>query len=181
MSSSDPSTGDVGASAGLPGHPGAKQGAETLALRGKPARVRRRNKKTVMVVSSAFIVAAIASTFWGLRNSTSQRIESPSPRVDHVLPPEGLARLPRDYTHLGPPIGELGRPVLRHELAAGWPQLPERPTSTPNPDDDAARTRRLKEEQEADAAARAQVFAQLKQRSPSDSSKGLSGATAESN
>ncbi len=181
MSSSDPGTGDVSSAAGPPSHASAKQGAEALALRGKPARVRRLNKKTVMVLFSAFIVAAIASIFWGLRNSTPQRTETPSPRVDHVLPPEGLARLPSDYTHLGPPIGELGRPVLRQEKEAGLPQLPERPTFTPNPEEDAARTRRLKEEQEADAAARAQVFAQLKQRSPSDSSKGLSDANTQSN
>ena len=181
MTASDPDSASAGPSVAEPPRPSVKQGAEALALRGKPSRVKRLNKKAVVALSAVFIIAAIASTYWGLRNSAPQSAEGPSPRVDHVLPPEGLSRLPRDYTHLGPPIGELGRPVLRQENEAGLTQLPERSTFTPNPEEDAARTRRLKEEQEADAAARAQVFAQLKQRSRSDSSAGASDTNAEAN
>ena len=182
MTASDPDSASAGPSVAEPPRPSVKQGAEALALRGKPSRVKRLNKKAVVALSAVFIIAAIASTYWGLRNSVPQSGEGPPPRVDHVLPPEGLSRLPRDYTHLGPPIGELGRPVLRQENEAGLTQLPERSTFTPNPEEDAARTRRLKEEQEAEAAARAQVFAQLKQRqqrSPSDSSASTSDTNVE--
>jgi type IV secretion system protein VirB10 len=79
---------------------------------------------------------------------------------------EGLEKLPRDYDawrpipKLGPATGELGRPVLHAEQDAGI-ELPETTTFRPNPEEDADRAARLRQHDEAEAAAKAQVFFQI--------------------
>jgi type IV secretion system protein VirB10 len=59
-------------------------------------------------------------------------------------------------------VGEFGRPLLRAEREAGIPELPERPSFKPNPEEDALRAQRMKEQNEMEEAARASVFFQLK-------------------
>jgi len=78
----------------------------------------------------------------------------------------GLATLPHDYDgwraipKLGPPTGELGRPVLREERDAGLDSSAS--AFRPNPEVDAQRVARLRLQDEAEAAAKAQVFFQTR-------------------
>jgi hypothetical protein len=78
---------------------------------------------------------------------------------------EGLEKLPHDYDgwrpipKLGFPTGELGRPVLREERNVGLD--PYSANFKPNPDEDAERVARLRLQDEAEAAAMAQVFFQI--------------------
>lgn len=78
---------------------------------------------------------------------------------------EGLEKLPHDYDgwrpipKLGAPTGELGRPVLREERNVGLD--PYGSNFKLNPDEDAERVARLRLQDEAEAAAKAQVFFQI--------------------
>lgn len=153
-----------------------KERAEALDLRAKPAPVTRLNRTTIMLLITALVIAIMAFTFWGLRRSAPKSTESAdsSHNVDHVARAEGLSSLPDDYAgmakprvdvpRLGPPIGELGRPVLRKEQEAGIAELPERTSDQPSPEEDALRAQRLRQQQQTEAAAAAAVFVQLKQR-----------------
>lgn len=152
-----------------------KESSDRLALRAKPRPVARLNRTTLAVLVGGLAVAVFMAALWGLRRPPKGASPTDQPRnVEHVSRAEGLDTLPADYASvpqaksqhappsLGAPIGELGRPVLREEVAAGLPTLPERPSFSPNPEEDALRTRRLKEQQEGDEANKSAVFVQLK-------------------
>ncbi|HEY6925491.1 MAG TPA: TrbI/VirB10 family protein [Steroidobacteraceae bacterium] len=172
----------TGASKNVPGEPGAvepprRESPDRLVLRHRPRPVTRLNRRTLAAAVGGSTIAVFALALWGLRKPPKGASPEDQPRnVEHVMRAEGLDALPTDYAsipqpknaavpHLGAPIGELGRPVLREEQASGLPPLPERPSFTPSPEEDALRTQRLKEQQEGEAAQKSAVFVQLKQHS----------------
>jgi type IV secretion system protein VirB10 len=124
------------------------------------------------------LIVVFLAALWGLRKPPPQAA-SPADQthdVDHVSIAEGLNALPSNYAsitqpdkkqipRLGAPIGELGRSVLQEEQAAGLQPLAERPTFAPNPEEDALRTKRLKDEQADEEAVKSAVFVPLKQHS----------------
>jgi type IV secretory pathway VirB10-like protein len=146
----------------------AKENPETLALRAKPRAVTRLNRKSLVVIIGAAGLIALGACLWAFR--ARERVVAPVSGNDmRSMPPvtraEGLERLPHDYDgwrpipKLGPPAGELGRPVLHEEQLAGLD--PNSNAFRPNPEEDAQRVARLRLQDEAAAAAKAQVFFQL--------------------
>lgn len=150
-----------------------KEDPGRLELRAKPRPVVRLNCRLIAVLAGALMLAVVLALMWGLRKPTpTQSPTSQEKRnVERVARAEGLESLPRDYAaipkppQLGAPIGELGRPVLRAEREAGIPELPERPTYRPNPEEDAIRARRLREQSEAETADKAAVLVTLERHS----------------
>ena len=155
-----------------------KESPDQLALRAKPRPVTRLNRTTLAAVVGGLVIVVFFAALWGLRRSPTQ-VGSPSDQthnVDHISIAEGLNALPSNYAsnaqpdkkqipRLGAPIGELGRSVLKEEQAAGLQPLAERPTFAPNPEEDALRTKRLKDEQADEEAVKSAVFVPLKQHS----------------
>jgi type IV secretion system protein TrbI len=149
----------------------AKESGEHLEIRGRPQAVRRLNRKTLTLASAVLLAVVLLTTMWSLRGSRRGQAltTTESHNVDHVSRPEGLDALPHDYgsvakiPKLGPPIGELGRPVVKAEQLAGLTPMPERGNFRPDPEEDAARTEALRQESEMKEAARAPVFFQLSQ------------------
>jgi type IV secretion system protein VirB10 len=113
-------------------------------------------------------VIGLGACLWAFRkHQPAAAANGPELRsTQSVTRAEGLEKLPRDYDawrpipKLGPATGELGRPVLRAEQDAGI-ELPETTTFRPNPEEDADRAARLRQHDEAEAAAKAQVFFQI--------------------
>ena len=95
---------------------------------------------------------------------------------------EGFEKLPHDYDgwrpipKLGAPTGELGRPVLREERNVGLD--PYGSNFKPNPEEDAERVARLRLQDEAEAAAKAQVFFQISHTGESSSANAGGVASA---
>jgi type IV secretion system protein TrbI len=149
----------------------AKESGEHLEIRGRPQAVRRLNRKTIMIASALLLSVVLLTTMWSLRGSRRGQAltTTESHNVDHVSRPEGLDALPHDYgsvariPKLGPPIGELGRPVVKAEQLAGLTPMPERGNFRPDPEEDAARTEALRQVSEMKEAAKAPVFFQLSQ------------------
>ncbi len=146
----------------------AKEDPGRLELRAKPKPVTRLNRTTLAVLVGVLGVLVLFSTLWGLRTPSAQKVEeTPAPKnVERVARPEGLSALPKDYAsipppRLGPPAGELGRPLVRAEREAGI-ELPERSGFHPDPEEDALRAARLREQKEAEDAQQAQVLYPLK-------------------
>ena len=118
-----------------------KEDPRSLELRAKPKSVVRLNRRTIAIIASALLLVVVLALMWGLRKPTPTQSTAPGDKrnVERVPRAEGLDSLPRDYAaipkppQLGAPIGELGRPVLKAERAAGIPELPERPTYRPDP------------------------------------------------
>lgn len=146
-----------------------KEDPGRLELRAKPKPVVRLNRRLIAVLAGALMLAVVLALMWGLRRPapTQSPTSQEKRNVERVARAEGLESLPRDYAaipkppQLGAPIGELGRPVLRAEREAGLPELPERPTYRPNPEEDAIRAQRLREQSEAEAAGKAAVLVKL--------------------
>jgi type IV secretion system protein VirB10 len=146
-----------------------KENPDRLELRAKPRPVVRLNRRLISVLAGAILLAVVLALMWGLRKPEPSRSQPPQEKrnIERVTRAEGLESLPRDYAaipkplQLGAPIGELGRPVLRAEREAGIPVLPERPTYRPNPEEDAIRAQRLREQSEAEAAGKAAVLMAL--------------------
>jgi type IV secretion system protein VirB10 len=149
-----------------------KESPEHLEIRGRPQPVRRLNRKTLIFATGGALAIVLLATVWTLRGSHSRSGFSTSEphNVDHVSRPEGLDALPHDYGNmgrfpkLGPPSGELGRPVVKAERLAGLAPLPERANFRPDAEEDAARAEGLRKEREIEEAAKAPVFFQLMQR-----------------
>jgi type IV secretion system protein VirB10 len=145
---------------------------ERLALRAPPQPVVRLNRRNLALLAGVVGLVVLFSTLWALQPKKPAKAQSPpeAQRVDRVNKAEGLNTLPRDYGSvarvpaLGPPIGELGRPVVRAEQDAGLEPLSTSEVFRPDPREDAVRSARLRHEDEAEAAAKAQVFFQLSQR-----------------
>ena len=152
-----------------------KEHPDKLELRAKPRPVVRLNRRLITVLAGALVLAVLLALMWGLREPARPQSATPDEKrnVDRVARAAGLESLPRDYAaipkppQLGAPIGELGRPVLRAEREAGIPELPERPTYRPNPEEDAIRARRLREQSEAESAGKAGVLVKLQRGSES--------------
>ncbi len=161
----------------------AKESGEHLEIRGRPQAVRRLNRKTIMIASALLLSVVLLTTIWSLRGSRGGQamMTTESHNVDHVSRPEGLDALPHDYgsvakiPKLGPPIGELGRPVVKAEQLAGLTPMPERGNFRPDPEEDAARTEALRQESEIKEAARAPVFFQLSQHDQGKASHATDG------
>ena len=157
---------------------------ERLALRAPPRPVVRLNRRNLAVLAGVVALVVLLSTLWALQPKRASPNESAPEvhRVDRVNRAEGLNTLPRDYASLprvpvlGAPIGELGRPVLRAEQAAGIGLAPAEETFRPDPQEDAVRASRLRHEDEAEAAAKAQVFFQLSQRRETKTAEGSPAA-----
>lgn len=157
-----------------------KEDPDRLELRAKPRAVVRLNRRLISVLAGALVLVVILALMWGLRNPDPSQSPTPQEKrnVERVARAEGLESLPRDYAalprppQLGAPIGELGRPVLRAEREAGIPELPERQTYRPNPEEDAIRARRLREQSEAEAAGKAGVLMKLERHAATSTSSG---------
>lgn len=163
--------------------PKAKVAPETLALRASPRAVTRLSRRALMLLGgvSAMTVGGLAIWALGVQHSGGtppQELYS----TDRKPVAEGLSALPGDYGSLprqplppdvpplGPPLpGDLGGPILSAEREDGTAPVP--PTSVtpmaptgPSPEEQARLAELQRLRQEADAAARAQLFAQTRQR-----------------
>jgi type IV secretion system protein TrbI len=145
-----------------------KENPEGLALRAKPKPVTRLNRRSLLILIGGAGVAALGACLWAFRarepavsGAGSDLRSTPS-----VTRAEGLEKLPHDYDgwrpipRLGPSTGELGRPVLQEERNAGLDPYGSSGFK-PNPEEDAERVARLRLQDEAEAAAKAQVFFQI--------------------
>ena len=172
---------------GLPGA-GKKENPAVLELRARPRPVTRLNRKMLAGILAVFAIAVLIAALVGLRRpSPGSPIEQPQATgPEHVAHAEGLAAMPRSYSgirtvpQLGAPAGEFGPAVVQEERAAGIPELPERPSFVPSPQEDAIRAQRLQQQREAQAAAKAQLFVHLREQSASISSSAPAGAGAQS-
>jgi type IV secretion system protein VirB10 len=110
----------------------------------------------------------LLATMWALEPKRAKKEASgPEPHAgQQVTHADGLQSLPQDYAsipkvpQLGPPTGEFGRPVLREEQRAGIEAGSDQSFLRPNGEIDADRVARLRLQDEAAAAAKAQVFFQ---------------------
>jgi type IV secretory pathway VirB10-like protein len=154
---------------------GPKVDPATLALRASPRPVTRLNRRTVAALMGAVGLIVFLATMWALQPNRGKKPDS-GPELQatqQVTHADGLQTLPRDYAsiakvpQLGPPAGEFGRPVLREEQAAGIASESgaDQPDFRPNSEVDANRVERLRQQDEAEAAAKAQVFFQTGQHS----------------
>ena len=138
-----------------------------LAIRARPKPVMRLNRWTLIALAGVSSAAVLGAMVWALQGrDRNGQFGDELYTTDRVNPAEGLQTLPRDYTQVQPPQlgaplpGELGGPIIRTEREAGIEAMPERPSFRPDPEEDARRAARLREQQEAEAAAKAAVFFQ---------------------
>ena len=102
----------------------AKADPETLVLRGRPARVVR-FKRSVIVALAAVAVSGVAATAWlALKPRTFSILAQADDAAEPAsAPADALGELPASYAaapKLGPPLpGDLGRPILERQRAAG--------------------------------------------------------------
>jgi type IV secretion system protein TrbI len=151
----------------------AKEDPSRLELRATPRPVTRLNRKTIVIASFVIGATVLGVTLWSLQPKTPTSSDATSqPPPQRVARAEGLESLPRDYAQvpatprLGPPLGELGRPVVRAEQEAGLAPMEGTSDYSFQPDhfEDARRADRLQQVQEDEEAAKAQVFFQLNRR-----------------
>jgi type IV secretory pathway VirB10-like protein len=145
-----------------------KEDPATLALRASPRPVTRLNRRTVAALMGSMGLIVFLATMWALQPKGNKKPNS-GPELQatqQVTHTDGLQTLPRDYAsipkvpQLGPPAGEFGRPVLREEQDAGIASEAGQSDFRPNSEVDADRVSRLRQQDEAEAAAKAQVFFQ---------------------
>lgn len=145
-----------------------KEDPATLALRASPRAVTRLNRRTVAALIGGVGLIVFLATMWALQPKRTKKADT-GPELQatqQVTHADGLQTLPRDYAsipkvpQLGPPAGEYGRPVLREEQAAGIASEAAQSDFRPNSEVDADRVARLRQQDEAEAAAKAQVFFQ---------------------
>jgi type IV secretion system protein VirB10 len=145
-----------------------KEDPATLALRASPRPVTRLNRRTLAALLGGLGFIVFLATMWALqpKKTTKQNTGPELQASQQVTHADGLQTLPRDYAsipkvpELGPPAGEFGRPILREEQAAGIASDGNQPDFRPNSAVDADRVARLRQQDEAEAAAKAQVFFQ---------------------
>jgi type IV secretory pathway VirB10-like protein len=146
-----------------------KEDPATLALRASPRPVTRLNRRTIAALMGGVGLIVFLATMWALQPNRNQKPDK-GPELhstQQVTHADGLQTLPRDYAsipkvpQLGPPAGEFGRPVLREEQAAGIASDAGQSDFRPNSEIDADRVARLRMQDEAEAAAKAQVFFQV--------------------
>lgn len=141
---------------------------ENLEIRARPRKVIRINRRAVVVVAAGVGAIALTISFLG---GAHRSVPPPSPDESPVAPansrPEGLSSLPEDYgawrpaPELGPPAGELGRPVLHAEQREGLEGLGSS-SFKQDPEVDAQRVARLRLQDEAEAAVKSSVLVQLR-------------------
>ena len=143
----------------------AKENPEALALRTRPKSVMRLNRRSLIILIGGAGAVGLGACLWAFRAREPSLPGSGDLRTPtSVTRAEGLDKLPRDYEgwrptpKLGPANGELGRPVLREEQAAGLE--PGSGGIRPSPEEDAERVARLRLQEEAEAAAKAPVLFQ---------------------
>ena len=164
-----------------------KESAAALELRARPRPVKRLNRKTLAAILGIFAVAVLIAAMVGLRRP---KLPGPVNQPEAAAPTEvahaqGLASMPRNYAgirsvpRLGAPAGELGPPLVKEERAAGIPELPERPSFMPNPQEDAIRAERLRQQREAQDALKAALFVQLREQPTLSASASASAAAAQ--
>lgn len=143
--------------------------AERLKIRSSPKPVTRINRKVLMVGAGLGVLALFAAASIALKPPTAagppgQELYN----TTNTRKPEGLSTLPASYDampKLGPPLsGDLGSTMLAAERELGIE--PEYVTRfeddfRPNPADEAARARRMRDAAMAEEAARAPVFFRL--------------------
>ncbi len=145
-----------------------KEDPATLALRASPRPVTRLNRRNLAALLGGLGFVVFLATMWALqpKRTTKQSTGPELQATQQVTHADGLQTLPRDYAsipkipQLGPPAGEFGRPILREEQAAGIASDGNQPDFRPNSAVDADRVARLRQQDEAEAAAKAQVFFQ---------------------
>ena len=151
-----------------------KEDPAALARRAAPRPVTRLNWRTLAILLGGVALLVLLATMWALEPKHAKK-EAAGPELhadQKVTHADGLQALPQDYAsipkapQLGPPTGEFGRPVLREEQRAGIEPENDQSFLRPNAEVDADRVARLRQQDEAEAAAKAQVFFQTgKQRS----------------
>jgi type IV secretion system protein TrbI len=143
-----------------------KEPAPDLALRARPRSVTRLNRRTLVILASLTCLVVLIATLWAFTPHPVEHGDAPeSASPPTVAKAEGLSRLPKDYTawqppvthvpELGPATGELGRPVLRAEEQSG---IARDFDFKPNADEDHARVKRLRDQEEAESATKAKIF-----------------------
>lgn len=176
------------AESGAPPGGAKKENAAALELRARPRPVTRLNRKTLAAVLAIFAIAALIAAMVGLkrprpRSSIHQQQASGPGLIAHA---DGLDAMPKSYSgirtvpQLGAPTGEFGQPIVKAERAAGIPELPERPTFEPNPQEDEIRAEHLSEERDAQEAAKAQLFVHLTEQPTRMASSASAAAAGES-
>ncbi|MGJ4728182.1 TrbI/VirB10 family protein [Luteimonas sp. SDU101] len=131
-----------------------KEDPAKLELRARPAPVTRLNRRTLMVLLGGIAALVLLATVWAFRSPKDRRAQvQETHNVEQVTPAEGLQQLPSDYQQVPmpalPPVEEGTAP-------------PAEPGDAPEVDLEAdAERHRL--QAEADAAAKAQVFFQMRQ------------------
>jgi type IV secretion system protein VirB10 len=145
-----------------------KEDPATLALRASPRPVTRLNRRTLAALMGSVGLIVFLATMWALQPKGNKK-PGTGPELQatqQVTHADGLQTLPRDYAsiakvpQLGSPAGEFGRPLLREEQAAGIASEAGQSDFRPNSAVDADRVARLRQQDESDAAAKAQVFFQ---------------------
>lgn len=140
-----------------------KVAAETVALRARPQRVTRLNRRTLVFLTGGVAAVVLGGTMWSLQPRPHQLDEQVELfNLDGVSPSEGLAQLPADYSkmrpslptgvpELGPPLpGDLGPAILKSQSPV------EATYAAPGQDSNAAERDAVREE--AKAAAISPVF-----------------------
>ena len=154
--------------------PPTKEAPEALALRAKPRPVTRLSKRALVLLGSisAFAIGGLAIWALGVGHgggTPPQELYS----TDRKPIAEGLNTLPRDYAgiprppvpQLGPPLpGDLGRPFLRAQQEGGATVTAPLGPSGPSTEEQARLAEQQRLRQEAEAAARGQLFVQVRQR-----------------
>ncbi|WP_084396902.1 TrbI/VirB10 family protein [Henriciella aquimarina] len=143
--------------------------AERLKIRSSPKPVTRINRKVLMVGAGLGVLALFAAASIALKPPTAAGPPAQELyNTTNTRKPEGLSTLPASYDampKLGPPLsGDLGSTMLAAERELGIE--PEYVTRfeddfRPNPADEAARARRMRDAAMAEEAARAPVFFRL--------------------
>ncbi len=172
--------------------PQTKVAPETLALRAKPRAVTRLSKRALILLGSVSALTVSGLAIWALGvnhggGTPPQELYS----TDRKPVAEGLNTLPRDYAglprqpppavpQLGAPLpGDLGRPFLRAQQEGGAPvAAPAGPTG-PSPEEQARLAEQQRLRQEAEAAARSQLFVQVRQRTDQQPQTEQATATGE--
>lgn len=155
-----------------------KVAPERLELRARPRAVTRLSRRALILVGSVSSLAIGGLAIWALsvdRDGGTPPQELYSTERKPIA--EGLNTLPSDYAGLptapppgvpplGPPLpGDLGRPILSAQQEAGAaPGVPPAtPPSGPSPEEQARLAELQRLRQEAEAAARSDLFAQVRQ------------------
>ncbi|WP_300381217.1 TrbI/VirB10 family protein [Henriciella sp.] len=167
--------------------------AERLKIRASPKPVTRINRKVLMVGTGLGVLGLFAAASIALKppRATGSHPQTELYNTTNTRKPEGLASLPASYSdmprpepspspipRLGPPLaGDLGATMLAAERDLGIEPEAYSAYETgfrPNPAEEAARARRMKQAALAEEAASAPLFFKLR-REAGTSSAGPSG------